>query len=251
MTTIFQPLFAGLLVAIFSFSGAFSLFLKDSQIKKASGIWLSLAVGVMLSATFYHMIPESIEKLNSVNNALSFIMLGILLFFLLEKVIRWQHNSAEHYGSASSPIVQMNLYGDAVHNFTDGIIVAAAFMHSAETGWVTTLAIIMHEIPQELGDIGALIYGGLKPAKALILNFICSLTILAGILAAYILQNFFSSMLSIMLPIAAGGFIYIAMVNIIPELHKERSFKLGSTQFFALVTGLLFFQLVTLISHSH
>ena len=120
MTTIFQPLFAGLLVAIFSFSGAFSLFLKDSQIKKASGIWLSLAVGGMLSASFYHMIPESIEKLNSVNNALSLIMLGILLFFLLEKVIRWQHNSAGQYGNASSPIVQMNLYGDAVHNFTDG-----------------------------------------------------------------------------------------------------------------------------------
>jgi zinc and cadmium transporter len=251
MTIILQPLAAGFLVALFSFVGAFSLFLKEYQVKKLSGIWLSLAVGVMLSAAFYHMIPESIEKLNSINNALSLIMLGILLFFLLEKVIRWQHGSAESFGMASSPIVQMNLYGDAVHNFIDGIIVAAAFMHSPETGWITTLAIILHEIPQELGDIGALIYGGLKPARALFLNFICALTILGGIVSAYIMQSFFSSLLNFMLPVAAGGLIYISMVNIIPELHKEKSIKLSSTQFVALLTGLLFFQLVGMLNHTH
>jgi zinc and cadmium transporter len=164
-------------------------------------------------------------ELGSVSRASLFVLLGILLFFGIEKVVRGQHRHLVFpEGAPAQPHVvgRMNLAGDAIHNFTDGVLIAGSFVADPLLGLATTAAIVVHEIPQEIGDVGALIHSGYAPRRALLLNFLCSLTVVAGVVATLVASHWMSDLLPYLLPIAAGGFIYIAVADFIPTLHELR-----------------------------
>jgi zinc and cadmium transporter len=235
---------AAAVVSIVSLTGAFVLWCQPATLQRAVPLLVSLAVGVLLGDAFLHLIPDATEKLGSLSTTCLFVLVGLLLFFVIEKVVRWRHqhtipdiNQNDRHAVNIKPMAKMNLIGDAVHNFTDGVLIAGSFVADPWLGLTTTLAIVVHEIPQEIGDVGALIHGGYAPRRAIFLNFLCSLTVIAGVIATLIVGHWAHWLLPYLLPIAAGGFIYIAVADFIPSLHEENSARIGSLQVVAAVAG--------------
>jgi zinc and cadmium transporter len=215
---------AGLAVSAVAFSGVFVLWLTPSQLERLVPNLVGLAVGVLLGDAFIHLIPDAVARHGDVGEVCLAVLGGLFLFFVLEKLVRWRHDHTISHGRGPStvqPMARMNLIGDAVHNFIDGILIAGSFWVDPWLGTTTTLAIIAHEIPQEIGDVGALIQGGYRPREAIRYNFYCSLSVLAGIAATLLLGRFAESSLTLLLPLAAGGFIYIAASDFIPALHSR------------------------------
>jgi zinc and cadmium transporter len=215
-----------LLVCLVSLTGSFALFVKPQLLERNVNFLVSLSVGVLLGDAFLHLIPDSLARIGSIQIVMLWTLGGILLFFMLEKVVRWQHRHEVYPSQEKSlkpirPLARMNLIGDAVHNFIDGTLIAGSFLVSPVAGITTTLAIVIHEIPQEIGDVGALVYGGYAPRKAVWYNFLCSLTCLAGAVCMLIAGSWLQEGTLYLLPLAAGGFIYIASSDLIPELHKK------------------------------
>ena len=235
---------ASLLVSATSMSGMFALWIEPEPLKRIIPYLVALAVGVLLGDAFIHLIPDAVTRQGSVSAVCLLTLLGVFVFFILEKVVRWRH---EHYidvsntGNPVKPMAKMNLMGDAVHNFVDGILIAGSFLVDPVLGFTTTLAIIAHEIPQEIGDVGALIYGGYSPAKAVLYNFYCSLTVVVGVVFTLLLSQAAESSLVFLLPIAAGGFIYIAATDMIPALHEHSTLPnlLGQAVIFAFGIGFM------------
>jgi zinc and cadmium transporter len=213
---------AGMTVSLVSFCGSFVLWMKPDRLQSIVPYLVALAVGVLLGDAFIHLIPDAIERSGSVSAVCLTVLLGVFTFFLLEKLVRWRHDHRVDFGTGDvRPLARMNLIGDAIHNFVDGILIAGSLMVDPMLGFTTTLAIVAHEIPQELGDVGALVYGGYAPKRAVFYNFYCSLTVLAGVLFTLLLGQFAQSSLVFLLPVAAGGFIYIAASDLIPALHER------------------------------
>jgi len=231
-------LLSTLLVSLVSLVGILFISLKEQVFKKLLLLLVSFASGTLLGAAFLHLIPESLfpETASTYNEtAVIAILVGILAFFLLEKFL-WRH--CHERECPIHTFAYLNTMGDGVHNFVDGVIIAASFIASVPLGAATTLAVIAHEIPQEIGDFGILVYGGFSKMKALIYNF---LTAIISILAAALMYFFRSSFpsLSYLLAFAAGGFIYIATTDLIPELHKERELPKSALQFLMLLLGMI------------
>lgn len=204
------------LISLISFIGIVSLAFKDKLLDRILLYLVGFAAGTLLGGAFLHLLPETVEKSTSTNVFLA-LSVGFFLFFLLEKLM-WRHC---HKGKcAVHPFAYVNLIGDAVHNFIDGLVVAASFLTAFQLGIVTSLAVALHEIPQEIGDFGVLVYAGLRKSKALILNFSTGLTAIIGGLVGYFLRPYVGETMIFILPFAAGGFIYIAASDLIPELHK-------------------------------
>ncbi|MEK6861534.1 MAG: ZIP family metal transporter, partial [Nanoarchaeota archaeon] len=164
---------------------------------------------------------------------------GIILSFLIEKVIHWRHchipTSKEH----PHPFAYINLIGDSVHNFIDGLIIAASYLASIPVGIATTIAVLLHEIPQEIGDFGVLLHGGFTKKKALFFNFITALTAVLGAVVALIISQSIEQLTLFLIPLAAGGFIYIAGSDLIPELHKEVKLSKSIFQIISFILGIL------------
>lgn len=232
MITVYT-LISVLIISLISFVGALTLVLKRELLNKSIFILVSLAVGALLGDVFVHIIPEAYEAMGD-PTSISFLLIGgILIFFILEKVLHWHHHTLEH----AHPIGKMVLYGDGVHNFIDGLMVAASYMISVEVGVATTIAVILHEIPQEIGNFGVLIHAGYKTGKALWYNFLSALTAIAGALVALVFGSITEEFALWLLPITAGGFIYIALSDLIPELHKDRRIEQGIIQVVAIIVG--------------
>jgi zinc and cadmium transporter len=245
-TTSFYALAAGLLVSLVAFSGAFVLRLPPTRLRRWVPNLVALAVGVLLGDAFIRLILDAVARHGDVGEVCLAVLGGLFLFFVLEKWVRWRHDHepAEDFGADNvQPMARMNLIGDAVHNFIDGILIASSFWIDPWIGTTTTFAIVAHEIPQEIGDVGALINGGYRPADAIRYNFYCSLTVLLGIAATLLLGHYAEASLSLLLPVAAGGFIYIAASDFIPALHARAA---GShwEQVFTFVAGVGFMQSV-------
>lgn len=230
-------LIAGFCVSFVSFSGVALLILKAEAAKRLSLYFLSFAAGALLGVTFLDILPEVFEI--GLKNAFSFVLSGIVIFFILEKFFLWYHchgETCEIHRQQSAPLV---LLGDAIHNFVDGVIIALAFLVDVNLGVLTTIAVIFHEIPQEIGDFSILLYGGLKQSKALLLNFFVALTVVAGATLTYFLADFLKGASAILLAFVAGHFIYIATADLIPELHKETSFRRSFVQIGLIFGGIL------------
>lgn len=228
-----------LIISLISFVGALTLVLKRELLNKSIFILVSLAVGALLGDVFIHIIPETYVEMSD-PTIISFLIIGgILIFFILEKVLHWHHHTMEHAEEHAHPIGKMVLLGDGVHNFIDGLMVASSYMISVEVGIATTIAVILHEIPQEIGNFGVLIHSGYKTGKALWFNFLSALTAIAGALLALVLGSVTEEFALWLLPITAGGFIYIALSDLIPELHKESRVDQGIIQVIAIVVGVL------------
>ena len=200
---------------------------------------VSFSAGALFGDAFIHLLPEAAENYGFGVEISLFIIAGITFSFVVEKFIHWRHchnlNCEEH---KHQPFVIMNLFGDAVHNFIDGIIIAASFLVSVPVGVATSLAVFLHEIPQEIGDFGVLIHGGFSRKKALVYNFLISLTALIGAVVTIIVGMRAEWLIMFLVPFAAGSFIYIAGSDLIPELHKEVSAKKSIVQLVAFILGI-------------
>ena len=190
--------------------------------------------GALMGGAFIHLLPESVE--NSGAEMLLFALFGFVLFFIIEKVLFWRHC---HDGKCDVHTFRyMNLIGDAVHNFIDGLILAVSFVVSVGLGISATIAIAFHEIPQEIGDFGVLVYGGYTRRKALTLNFIIALTAVLGGVVGYVISRHVEEVIGFLLAFAAGGFIYIAATDLVPEIKKEVDVRKSITTILVFIGGI-------------
>lgn len=218
MLTFGYIIFATIIVSLISLIGIFFIGLKANKLEKIIEHLLSFAVGGLLGGAFFHLLPEAAESKNPL--IFTYMLFGIILFFVLEKILHWRHC---HKGQCDAhSFTYLNLVGDGVHNFIDGMIVAAAFITDTRLGIATTLAVAAHEIPQEIGDFGVLVYGGFSRLKALAFNLLSAVTAMAGAIIAYLSFERIFWLKDMLIPFTAGGFIYIALVDLIPELHKRK-----------------------------
>lgn len=239
MSIIFIYVLASVLgISLISFVGIFTLSLKMEKLKKITFLLVSLSAGTLLGGAFLHLIPETIEENGSTENLWLAILFGILFFFFLEKIVCWRHCHIPTSEDHPHHLGIMNLIGDAFHNFLDGVIIAAAYLVDINLGLVTTIAVITHEIPQEIGDFGVLIHAGYSRAKALMLNFFIALTSVLGAVLTLLSSRFIENMIPFIIPITAGGFIYIATADLIPELKKDTGPKKSILQFITILIGI-------------
>lgn len=239
MTTYIYAFVSVIVVSIVSLIGVFSLSLKEEIIKKYISLFISLAVGALLGDAFIHLIPEAFE--NSSNSVIVslLIIFGILIFFTIEKFFHWHHHGEDKEITQIHPVGKLLLFTDGFHNFIDGIIIGVSFLVSIPIGIATTLAVVLHEIPQEIGDFAVLIHSGYDKKRALCLNFLSALTSVLGVFIALIFGGVAKTFTLWIIPIAAGGFIYIAMADLIPELHKTKELKYSILQILSAVFGIL------------
>jgi zinc and cadmium transporter len=226
-------------ISLISLIGVFTLKIKQDKLKTILIYLISFSAGALFGDAFIHLLPELIEEQGfTIISALS-ILFGILIFFILEKFVHWQHCHMPISSHHVHPFAYMNLVGDALHNFIDGLVIAASYLVSIPVGLATTSAVLLHEIPQEIGDFGVMLHGGLSRTKALILNFLTALTAVLGVIIGLVLNNFIENIQMFILPIAIGGFIYIAGSDLIPELHKETDIKRSIIQIITFILGVL------------
>lgn len=225
-------------VSLVSLVGALTLAVSQTSLKKIIIYFISFSAGTLLGDVFIHMLPEVVET-TGWTLATSLALLGGVLFSLvLEKVIHWQHCHLPITPHHVHRFAWMNMFGDAIHNFIDGLIIGGSFLISTEVGVATTVAVLLHEIPQEIGDFGVLIHSGMSRLKALSLNFLTALTALAGVGVAGWLGSVDAHIEQWLVPFAAGTFIYIAGADLIPELHKEQKPMISALQILAFITGI-------------
>ena len=226
-----------LVISLGALIGVVTVGMNKKRLDKILVFLVSLSAGAMMGGAFLHLLPESLEVLKT-ETVFLLLLAAFAGFFLIEKVLHWHHC---HKGDCEEhPLGKINLVGDGVHNFLDGLIIAGAFGVSVKLGLVTALAMALHEIPQEIGDFGVLIYAGWKRKKAMIYNFLVALLVVVGGIVGYGLSNI-EMFVGILMPVAAGGFIYIAASDLMPELKTEPDLKksMGSFGVFLLGIGLM------------
>lgn len=236
---LFYTIVSVLIVSLVSFVGVFTLSLTTKNLRKVMLYLVSFAAGALLGDAFIHLIPELIEN-DAFNLGTSFLILGgIFLFFVMEKTIHWHHHHETGATTHTHPFAIMSLIGDGFHNFLDGLIIGASYIVSIPVGIATTIAVVFHEIPQEIGDFGVLIQGGFSKGKALFFNFLSALAAVIGGVFAVFASNLTPAISSYILPLAIGGFIYIASSDLIPELHRHPGMKKSLLQILCLVLGIV------------
>jgi zinc and cadmium transporter len=229
-------LLATFIVSLISFVGVVALALKDKILNKILLILIGLSAGALMGGAFLHLLPEAVGNSKGLDVYL-FVLVGFILFFLIEKVLHWRHC---HKGECDVHTFQyMNLVGDSIHNFIDGLIMAASFVVSIPLGVTTTIAIATHEIPQEIGDFGVLLYGGFSKKRAITLNFVVALTAVLGGIVGFFVSNLIDNIVIFILPFAAGGFIYIAATDLVPEIRKELDMKKYMATLIVFICGIL------------
>lgn len=190
-------------------------------LKKYSYLMVGIAVGALLGDAFVHILPESYQALESTIVSI-LLMSGMLLFFGVEKFIRWHHchdpDCQEH---SSTHLVSISLIGDSIHNFIDGCLIAGAFLIDPLIGITTSIAVVLHEIPQEIGDFGIFLHSGLTRFQAIKLNLTSAMFALLGCLITLLFGSISENLINFLLPFTAGGFVYLAASDLIPELHTH------------------------------
>lgn len=234
---LFWAVIATIVVSLLSFVGVLTLAWKEKFLNKIVLLLVGFSAGALIGGAFLHLIPEAYEK-GLGESLFLYVILGFVAFFILEKFLFWRHC---HKGKCPVHMfTYLNLIGDGVHNFIDGLVIAASFVVNIHLGFVTTLAVIAHEIPQELGDFGVLVYGGFTKAKALLYNFLSALTAILGAVVGFFLSSVLEEGIVFLLPITAGGFIYIAASDLMPELRKETEGTKALWPFIFFFLGLAF-----------
>lgn len=232
-----------LLISFGALIGIFSLAAKKELLDKAILYLVAISAGTLMGGAFLHLMPEAGEKLSDMV-LFPLILLSFIIFYLIEKLFHWRHC---HKGQCDvHSFGSINLIGDSIHNFIDGLIIAATFIVDIRLGITTTVAIAFHEIPQEIGDFGVLIYAGFKRKRALVLNFLVALTVVAGGIVGYFLSFRIESLTVYLLPLAAGGFLYISTSDLIPEIRKEANLKKSLLLFLFFLLGIFIMYLAKL-----
>ncbi|MEK7530788.1 MAG: ZIP family metal transporter [Patescibacteria group bacterium] len=243
-------LIAVALVSLVSLIGVFALSL-GTKLSKLMPALVGLAAGALLGDAVIHLIPESLEIIGDEAVFGVSVLIGVVAFFLLEKYLRWHHahhgQEEEHENherfergphAPNAHIAPLVLVADGVHNMVDGAVIAASFLISPELGIATTIAVFLHEIPQEIADYALLIHSGLTRSRALFFNFLSGLTALIGASAVLILESSLESVSGYLIAFTAGAFIYLAAADLVPELHKTTTARGSVVQFVAVILGI-------------
>lgn len=241
------------IVSLISLVGILALSMNESALRKWIPVLVSLAVGALFGDAIIHLLPEAFEKSPDTTLTSLLVILGILFFFVLEKFLHWHHQhghelkeeecgddevcdkTAEHI----HPTGYLIIVSDGFHNFIDGIIIGASYFISIEVGIATTIAIILHEIPQEIGEFGVLLHSGFSKLKALAVNFLSALSAILGVAVVFLFSESADVVPVAIVPLAAGVFLYIAGSDLVPELHKTTNVRHSIIQFLAMVAGIL------------
>jgi len=241
MNTLFSIILATFIISLGGLIGVFTLSIKEAKFSRVLMLLVALSAGALMGGAFIHLLPEAVEAMEPM------IVFGIVLFsfvsfFFIEKLLHWRHCHKGHCDIHT--FGYMNLIGDGVHNFIDGLIIAATFITSIPLGIATTMTIAFHEIPQEIGDFGVLLYSGFDKKKALTANFFVACIAILGGVVGYFLSMYIDNFVSYLLPFAAGGFIYIAASDLMPEIRKEQGFKKTIATFCFFLLGIAIMILV-------
>jgi len=248
LSNLLYAILAVVLVSLLSFIGIFAISLKEATLDRILFILLSFSAGSILGAAYLDMLPEAVDLLSEqgqLSMTFLYITLGFLGFFFLERFIYWYHGHVHGYESnveekmTLKKFVYLNLIGDGIHNLVDGMVIAASFVITLPVGIATTVAVIFHELPQEIGDFGVLVYGGFTRYRALFFNFLAALIAIVGAL----ISNYFSihvgNFRGLLIAFGAGGFIYLAASELIPEIQKEENIGKSMIQFVLFIFGIL------------
>jgi zinc and cadmium transporter len=245
MTTFFWIVLSTFFISLISFVGVLILFLKERLLNKILFFLVAFSAGALIGGAFLHLIPEAIEKTKegSIFRIFLYLIFGFCLFFVLEHFIKWHHHHATRHPDIM-PFSYLILVSDGLHNFIDGLIIAGSFLVNPAMGLVTSLAVALHEIPQEIGDFAVLIYGGIKKKRALFLNFAsATLAILGGLVGFFLLRGMGEGTL-LLLPFTAGGFIYISASDLIPQVKGTKEFQKSVIYFLVFLTGIVIMALM-------
>lgn len=226
------------MVSLISLTGLFFLSLREDILRRYMFLFMSIAVGALLGDAFIHLIPEAFEEAENSTLISILVIAGIFSFFALEKFLHWHHHGEDTVYTVH-PVGKLILFSDGVHNFIDGVIIGASFLISIPVGIATTIAVILHEIPQEVGDFSVLLHAGYSKVQALWLNFVSALTALLGLVVFFVIGSTLENVMVYILPLAAGGFIYIALADLIPELHKTKKLSSSLVQLIAVIVGIV------------
>ncbi|PIR53044.1 hypothetical protein COU76_03250 [Candidatus Peregrinibacteria bacterium CG10_big_fil_rev_8_21_14_0_10_49_10] len=244
------PIFLSVfLVSLASLTGVFLLSFSTRFLQKVLLYLVSFATGALFANVFLHILPEMTETTGDIHTSFILVLVGIVLSFAIEKFIHWHHchNLECHH---AEPVGTMVLIGDGVHNMTDGILIATTYLVDVQLGIATTIAVILHEIPQEIGDFAVLLHSGFSRSKALLWNFVSALTAFIGAFAVLLLREQIGGLDQMLLPLVAGNFLYIAGSDLIPELHKESVTKNMVFQLITMIAGILLMYSLVLAEHA-
>lgn len=231
-----QIIVATITISLIAFVGIFTFLLKKEFLNQILLVLVALSTGALIGGAFLHLLPEAIEKKGARLEIFLYLILGFSMFFVLEQFLQWRH---QHSATPQvKPFSYLILVSDAVHNFIDGLIIAASFVTSLPLGIATTLAVALHEIPQELGDFAVLIYGGFSNKRALTFNFATAITAILGGLIGYLAYSVMQTSIIYLLPFAAGNFIYIAAADLIPEIKHQTSLHRSILHFVVFLIGI-------------
>lgn len=225
-----QIIVATFVISLISLVGVLTILFKAGWLNKALLILVALSSGALLGGAFLHLLPEAITEAGAGLDIFLCLLLGFCFFFILEQFLHWRHQHNTTINSVK-PFSLLILISDGFHNFIDGLVIAASFLVSFPIGFATTMAIALHEIPQELGDFGVLIYGGFSKSRALAFNYISVLTAIAGGIIGYFASLLIDNYFIYLLPFAVGNFIYIAAADLISEIKNPVSFRRSMMHF--------------------
>ncbi len=241
--------------SIVSLIGGILLLLKPKFTENISHLLASFAAGALLATAFFDLLPEAVEESAhlgiEVGQLFVWVLVGILFFFLFERTVHWfHHHQHEHEKESAEPVVALIIVGDTIHNFIDGVVIAATFLVSIPLGIITALAVGAHEIPQEIGDFGVLLKKGMKTKKVLLVNIVSALTALLGAVLTFFAGERIEGLALIFLPITAGFFIYIALSDLVPEIHHENRKGFAVKETVMLILGVVVVYFVINAVHS-
>jgi zinc and cadmium transporter len=254
LTTVILAFASVIAVSLVSLVGLVTISMDEERVRKLATLLVSFAVGALLGNAFIHLIPETFAGPVPNGTALGSSLLilgGMMAFFVVEKLLRHSHGILhEHYHPAAKrpELAAINILGDAIHNFIDGVVIGASYLVSPALGLSTTIAVLLHEIPQELADFGILIHSGLRVRKAMLLNLASASVAILGtalsLLADSVAQETIATLL---VPLTAGGFVYLAAADLIPELQHERGLHALVVQTMLIALGIAIMGLLTFI----
>ncbi|MGY4884073.1 MAG: ZIP family metal transporter [Nanobdellota archaeon] len=247
MNQVMYIILSVILVSLISLIGIFFIFIKKKTLNKIILFLVAVSVGSLLGGAFLHLVPEIIDTTGFSLNIGFLILGGIILFFVIENFIRWRHCHTQNCEIHKQHLGPMNIIGDGFHNLIDGLIISASYFASIPLGIATTLAVIIHEIPQEIGDFGVLLYSGYTKKKALLFNFLSALIAMIGAIIGILFSEKSTIFAYIVIPIAVGGFLYIAGSDLIPEIHKQQENKFSFRNLAGIILGILIMYGLTLI----
>jgi zinc and cadmium transporter len=246
MISLLYIILACFLITLCVWVAVIFLYFREETLHKIILFLVSLSAGALMGGAFLHLLPEASQEIE-IDKLYLIVLFSFVFFFFMEKLLFWRHCHKED--CQIHTFGYMNLFGDALHNFIDGLIIASTFLVDFNLGIATTIAIALHEIPQEIGDFGVLIHAGFERKKALILNYVVAFTVVLGGIAGYFLSYVINDVIPYLLPFAAGGFIYIAASDLMPEIRKETNIKRSINSFAIFILGIVLMYIIKIINH--